>query len=317
MKYLIGIAAIGGALFMAIPGGIVLWMGLRSVWHGLASSHWPTVSGVVLRAGMTEDQAKGVNLLFVAVVIVALGSLLGEMLGVYQLLGKFWFWFGHQGWEYLDLGRGWQLLLALGLILWLALVFKGSAPARRDPEKREITTLFLLAALAIPLFYGVGWLINMETVSFYVNNTEIKASKDSSILEATRNAEIYIPSLCYHPDLPLSRRAKAGNAVFRAGEQITCDAAEKEFEGCNLCLVEVEGKPDPVPACDTIVAEGMRVHTDTERVREARQEKLMRILARHPHACLICAQKKAAPASHVPPTCPCLNDAAANSATAS
>ena len=61
MKYLIGIAAIGGALFMAVPGGIILWMGLCSVWRGVASSHWPTVSGVVLRAGMTEDQAKGVG----------------------------------------------------------------------------------------------------------------------------------------------------------------------------------------------------------------------------------------------------------------
>jgi hypothetical protein len=61
MKYLIGIAAIGGALFMAVPGGILVWMGMRSVWHGLASSHWPTVAGVVLRAGMTEDQAKGVG----------------------------------------------------------------------------------------------------------------------------------------------------------------------------------------------------------------------------------------------------------------
>jgi len=132
----------------------------------------------------------------------------------------------------------------------------------------------------------------METISFYVNNTEVKASKDSSILEAARNAEIYIPSLCYHPDLPLSRRAKAGTAVFRAGEQIAGDAVEKEFEGCNLCLVEVEGKPDLVPACDTIIAEGMRIHTDTERVREARQEKLMRILSKHPHACLICAQKE-------------------------
>jgi len=132
----------------------------------------------------------------------------------------------------------------------------------------------------------------METVSLYVNNTAVKAPKDSSILEATRNAEIYIPSLCYHPDLPLSRRAKAGTAVFRAGEQIAGDAVEKEFEGCNLCLVEVEGKPDLVPACDTIVTEGMRIHTDTERVREARQEKLMRILGKHPHACLICAQKE-------------------------
>ena len=58
MKYLIGIGVIAGALFMAVPGGIILWMGLRSAWRGLASSHWPTVSGVVLHAGMTESQTK-------------------------------------------------------------------------------------------------------------------------------------------------------------------------------------------------------------------------------------------------------------------
>jgi NADPH-dependent glutamate synthase beta subunit-like oxidoreductase/Pyruvate/2-oxoacid:ferredoxin oxidoreductase delta subunit len=132
----------------------------------------------------------------------------------------------------------------------------------------------------------------METVSFFVNNAEVKAALGSSVLEAARNAEMYIPSLCYHPDLPLSRRLKSGNTVFRAGEQIVSDVFEKEFEGCNLCLVEVEGQADLVPACDTKVIEGMRVHTDTDRVREARQEKLMWILAKHPHACLTCAQKE-------------------------
>ena len=58
MKYIIGITAIFGALFVAVPGGVILWMGLRSVWHGLASSHWPAVAGIVLHAGMTESQAK-------------------------------------------------------------------------------------------------------------------------------------------------------------------------------------------------------------------------------------------------------------------
>jgi len=132
----------------------------------------------------------------------------------------------------------------------------------------------------------------METVTFFVNNVEVKASKDSSVLEAARKAEIYIPSLCYHPNLSPSRRTKTINMVYRGSEQILGDSSEKEFEGCNLCLVEVEGQPDLVPACDTIVNEGMRVHTDTQRVREARREKLMRILAKHPHACLICAQKE-------------------------
>ncbi len=107
----------------------------------------------ILGGGEPKGQAWWVHFLFVALVIVVFGSLLGEMFGVYQLLGKLWFWFGHQGWEYLDLGRAWQILLAVGLILWLVLIFRASRPARKRPEEREISTLFLLAALAIPLFY--------------------------------------------------------------------------------------------------------------------------------------------------------------------
>ena len=117
-----------------------------------------------------EGQARGVNLLFLAVVVVALGSLLGEMLGVYQLLGKLWFWFGHQGWEYLDLGRAWQVLLAIGLVIWLILMFRGMGPARKDPEEREISSLFLLAALAIPLFYLPAMFFNSTTNFTVVDN---------------------------------------------------------------------------------------------------------------------------------------------------
>jgi len=100
-----------------------------------------------------KGQVFGINLLFGALVIVVFGSLLGEWLGVQQLLGKLWFWFGHQGWEYLDLGRTWQILLAIGLFVWLVLIFRGIGPARKNPEESEISSLFLYAAVAIPLFY--------------------------------------------------------------------------------------------------------------------------------------------------------------------
>lgn len=94
-------------------------------------------------------QAKGVNLLLVALGIVVFGSLIGEWLGARGALGELWFMLGHQGWEYLDLGRAWQLLLAAGLALWLVLLFR----AVRSPERREISSLFLYAATAIPVFY--------------------------------------------------------------------------------------------------------------------------------------------------------------------
>jgi len=98
-------------------------------------------------------QSLGVNLLFGAILIVAVGSLLGEILGINRLMGNLWFWFGHQGWEYLDLGRAWQILLAVGLIFWVVLLFRGIAPAWKDKEKGEMAALFLYAAIAIPLLY--------------------------------------------------------------------------------------------------------------------------------------------------------------------
>ncbi len=100
-----------------------------------------------------RGQARGIHVPFWAFAAVIFGSLLGEMLGVYQLLGNLWFWFGHQGWEYLDLGRAWQVLLAAGLVFWLVLIFRAVRPALANPEEREISTVFLLAALCIPLFY--------------------------------------------------------------------------------------------------------------------------------------------------------------------
>ena len=124
----------------------IFWIATAYVAGGLLLA--PSVGGKE-----PAGQARGVNLLFGALLIVVVGSLCGEILGINQLLGRFWFWFGHQGWEYLDLGRAWQILLAIGLVLWVVLLFRGIAPARKDRERQEISSLFLYAALAIPLFY--------------------------------------------------------------------------------------------------------------------------------------------------------------------
>ncbi len=130
-------------------------------WHLQLAIFWIATGyiagGLFLASSLGRKEPRGqalwIHFLFAALIIVVFGSLLGEMVGVYQLLGKLWFWFGDQGWEYLDLGRAWQILLAIGLILWMVLVFRGIGPSRKNPEEREISTLFFLAALAIPLFY--------------------------------------------------------------------------------------------------------------------------------------------------------------------
>ena len=130
-------------------------------WHLQTAIFWIATcyvgGGIFLATALRKVEAKwqtrGINVLFAALLIVIFGSLVGEMFGVYQFAGKAWFWLGHQGWEYLDLGRAWQLLLVVGLLFWLSLLIRIVGPLRKDKEEGEIATLFLLTAAAIPLFY--------------------------------------------------------------------------------------------------------------------------------------------------------------------
>lgn len=107
---------------------------------------------------------------------------------------------------------------------------------------------------------------NSMTVTLTMNGQEAKAREGENILEAAYRAGVYIPALCAHPDLE-----PAGT--------------------CNLCLVEVGGAQGLAKACETKVAAGMAVYTDSPRIRQARLEALKVILAEHPHACLVCERR--------------------------
>ena len=94
-----------------------------------------------------------VNLLFIAFAIVIFGSLLCEWGGLGGLWPDLTFWFGSQGWEYLELGRLWQYLLIVGLLCWFALVVANTWPALENRTSRGLSIMFLVAAFAIPFFY--------------------------------------------------------------------------------------------------------------------------------------------------------------------
>ena len=161
---------IGGALahYRAEPGnfyGIDLAQYLPSnilrTWHLQLAIFWIATAyiagGLLLASSLSQKEprghAVGVHMLFWALVVLVAGSLLGELAGIHQLFGGLWAWFGHQGWEFLELGRFWQIILVIGFSFWLGLLYRGTAPALKDPERREITLLFLGGAAAIPFFY--------------------------------------------------------------------------------------------------------------------------------------------------------------------
>ncbi|MCK7592678.1 nitric-oxide reductase large subunit [Pseudomarimonas salicorniae] len=110
-------------------------------------------------------QRFGVNFLFTSLLIIVVGAFAGQWFAVMQIMPlDMNFWFGHQGWEYVDLGRFWQIYLFVGLMLWLLLVGRGLWPAiqRRD-ENRSIVLLLFLSTVAIGLFYAAGLMWGRHT----------------------------------------------------------------------------------------------------------------------------------------------------------
>jgi nitric oxide reductase subunit B len=178
---------VGGAVahFRAEPGSFygfdlaaLLPSSILRTWHLQTAIFWIATSfvagGLLLARSLGEreprGQVAGIHALFWALILVVAGSLLGELLGINQLLGPLWFWFGHQGWEYLDLGRFWQILLAVGLTGWVVMLLRAVGPALKDPGRREITSLFLLAALTIPVFYLPAFFFGSTTNFTVVDN---------------------------------------------------------------------------------------------------------------------------------------------------
>jgi nitric oxide reductase subunit B len=130
-------------------------------WHLQSAILWIATAyvggGIFISSILSKREPKGqvglINFLFVAFGIVIFGSLIGQYLGINDLLNNLWFWFGNQGWEYLEIGRAWQYLMAVGLVLWAFLLLRSVKPTKKEPEDRELKILFLLAAFSIPFFY--------------------------------------------------------------------------------------------------------------------------------------------------------------------
>ena len=135
---------------------------LMRTWHLQTAIFWIATSYVAaalfLGRSLRRDEPRWfvrcIHALFTAFGVVILGSLLGEWLGISQRLGRWWFWLGNQGWEYLELGRLWQYLLVAGLLTWFILLWRlVRPPDLASPEAKPIVRMFLAAALAIPVFY--------------------------------------------------------------------------------------------------------------------------------------------------------------------
>lgn len=162
-----------GGAFYGIPIAEILPYVITRTWHTQLGIFWiatawlaaglyisPAVSGVE-----PKGQRIGVNILFIALIFVVLGSMAGQWLSVKNLLpDEHWFLFGHSGYEYIDLGRFFQIALLAGLFLWLFLMVRAIKPAlKRKDEQKPILILFLISTVAIATLYAAALMYGEKT----------------------------------------------------------------------------------------------------------------------------------------------------------
>jgi nitric oxide reductase subunit B len=155
-----------GDAFYGFPLSKWLPYSVTRTWHVQIGLFW--IATAWLAAGLfigplvserePAGQRLGVNVLFLALLIVVVGSLSGEWLSIHNKMSDLVsFYFGHQGYEYVDLGRAWQIALFVGLLLWLLLMVRALLPAlKKQGEARQLVALLTVATTAIALFYGAG-----------------------------------------------------------------------------------------------------------------------------------------------------------------
>ncbi|MCY2959094.1 MAG: nitric-oxide reductase large subunit [Planctomycetota bacterium] len=164
---------IEGQSFFGLPIGEWLPYALTRTWHLQTAVFW--IATAFLATGLflapliggrePKYQRLGVNVLFGALILVVAGSMTGEYFSIHQKLGlDAGFWFGQQGYEYVDLGRVWQIALYVGLILWLVLMVRGILPAlKRKDGERSLIALLAGSIVAIGLMYGAGLMFGART----------------------------------------------------------------------------------------------------------------------------------------------------------
>jgi nitric oxide reductase subunit B len=162
-----------GQAFFGIPLAKWLPYSLSRTWHLQTGVFW--IATAFLGAGLflgpavggrePRFQRLGVNVLFGALLVVVSGSLAGEYLSIHQKLGlNTGFWLGQQGYEYVDLGRAWQIALFAGLLIWLTLMVRALLPAlRKHDEARPLVLMFTGASAAIGLMYAAGFFFSART----------------------------------------------------------------------------------------------------------------------------------------------------------
>ena len=155
--------------FFGLDLASILPYNLARTWHVQLSLFWTAAAflagGIFLTPFIARREPRRQSWLayglLAAVALVVFGSLISEALSIYGVIPEGTLL--SQQWEYLDLPRLWQILLIVGMFLWIAIIWRGMRARLKGESKTNMPWLFFFAGLAIPAFYAVGLLANSGT----------------------------------------------------------------------------------------------------------------------------------------------------------
>lgn len=155
-----------GQAFYGIPLAQYFPYSIARTWHIQASLFW--IAMAFLSAGLflapiinggkdPKYQKLGVDILFWALVVLVVGSFAGTYLGVAHQIPAAWnFLLGHQGYEYIELGRIWQWIEYIGILFWLVLMIRSIIGAFKQKGDKNLIAAFIFSVIMVGIFYGPG-----------------------------------------------------------------------------------------------------------------------------------------------------------------
>jgi nitric oxide reductase subunit B len=146
---------------------------LTRTWHTQLAVFWIAIAWLgtglyvapLIGGRDPKLQTSAINFLFISLLIITVGAFAGQWAAINRMIANLTtnFWFGHQGYEYVDLGRFWQIYLFVGLLLWTALVLRGLWPSFKHEQGRSLTFLVVISTVSIGLLFGAGLMYGQRT----------------------------------------------------------------------------------------------------------------------------------------------------------
>lgn len=162
---------VGFTTFFGFDLQALLPVTISRSWHVQISLYWISACWVgisffvlpLLGKGEPEGQLKLINLLFAIFFILVVGSVVGIYMGPMGMLGNLSRWLGHQGWEFVELGRLYQYMLLAVFALWAVIVYRGLKGVMDKAKPWELPNWLIYAVVCILILLVSGFVASPET----------------------------------------------------------------------------------------------------------------------------------------------------------